>query len=81
MMGAYVPPTRQFLQEPHGSNLMQHRSFENMSPYKYLGTTIKSENMIQETIKNRLHCGNASYHSIHNFLSTCLLSKNVTTRI
>jgi hypothetical protein len=60
---------------------MGHRSFEKVSQFKYLGTTITSQNLIQEEIKRRLNCSNACYHSVHNLLSSCLLLKNVKVRI
>jgi hypothetical protein len=37
------------------------RSFKNVSQFKYLGTTITNQNLIQEEIKRRLNSGNASY--------------------
>jgi len=52
-------------------------SFEIMEVFKYLGTTLTNQNSIQEEIKNTLNSGNACYHSMHNHLSSNLLSKNV----
>jgi hypothetical protein len=54
-----------------------NRSFENMSQFKYLGMTVKNQNLIQEEIKRRLNSGNARYHSVQNLLSSCVLSENV----
>jgi hypothetical protein len=49
--------------------------------FRYLGTTIKNQNLIQEEIKRRLNSGNACYHSVKNLLSSRLLSKNLKIRI
>jgi hypothetical protein len=56
-------------------------SSENVSQFKYLGTTGTNQNRIQEEIKRILNSGNACYHSVQNLLSSCLLSKNAKVRI
>jgi hypothetical protein len=58
-----------------------NRLFENVSQFKYLGTTVTNENLIQEEIKRRLNSGKACYHSVQNLLSSHLLSKYVKVRI
>jgi hypothetical protein len=39
-----------------------NRFFENAVRFKYLGTTVTDQNLIQEEIKRRLNSGNACYH-------------------
>jgi hypothetical protein len=66
---------------PKSGEKIGNRSFENVSQFNYLGTTVINQNLIQEEIKRRLNSGNACYHSLQNLLSSCLLSKNVKVRI
>jgi hypothetical protein len=56
-------------------------SFERVEEFKYLVTTLTNQNSIQEGIKSRLKSGNACYHSVQNFLSSDLLTKNLTINI
>jgi hypothetical protein len=51
-----------------------------VSQFKYLGTTVRKQNLIQEEIKRRLNFGNACYQSVQNLLSSRLLSNNVKVR-
>jgi hypothetical protein len=47
-----------------------NRLLENVSQFKYLGTRVANQYLIQEEIKRRL---NACYHSVENLLSSRLL--------
>ena len=46
-----------------------------------MGTTLRTQNSIQEQIKSRLKLGNASYHLVQNLLSSSLLSKNMKIKL
>jgi hypothetical protein len=58
-----------------------NRCFENVAQFRYLGTTITNQNLIQEEIKRILKWGSACYHSVQNLLSSRLLYKNIKIRI
>jgi hypothetical protein len=60
---------------------LANRLFENVSQFRYLGTRVMNQNLIQEEIKRRLNSGNSCYHSVQNLLSSRLLSKNLKIRI
>jgi hypothetical protein len=50
-----------------------------VTQFRYLGTAVTNENLIQEEMKRRLNSGNSCYHSDQNVLSSRLLSENVNT--
>jgi hypothetical protein len=60
---------------------MGNRCFENVKQFKYLGTMITNQNLIQKEIKRRLNSGKACYHSVQNLLSSRLLSKKLKIKI
>jgi hypothetical protein len=57
------------------------RCFEIVAKFRFLGTTITNQNLIQEEIKRGLNSDNSSYHSVNNLLSSRLLCKNTKIRI
>jgi hypothetical protein len=54
-----------------------NRSSENVAKFKYLDMIVPNQILMQEEIKSRLNLGNTCYHSVHNLLSSYLLSKNI----
>jgi hypothetical protein len=59
------------------NNIKTHnKSFERVEQFRYLRTTL-----IHEAINSRLKSGNACYHSVHNILSSSLLSKIIKIKI
>jgi len=60
---------------------INNSTFERVEEFKYLGTTLTHRNSIAEEIKSRLKSGNTCYHSVHNLLSSRLLSKNLKVKI
>jgi len=41
---------------------MQEELFEQANSFKYLGTTVNTDNSIDEEIKERITAGNKAYH-------------------
>jgi hypothetical protein len=50
---------------------------ENVTQFKYLGTTVTNQNSVQKKIKKRIISVSARYHSVQKLLSFRLLTKNV----
>jgi hypothetical protein len=57
-----------------------NKSFERVSKFKYLGTTLTDKSSMHEEIKRGLNSGNACYHSVQS-LSSRLLSRNIKVKI
>jgi hypothetical protein len=55
--------------------------FQNVTQFKYFGTTVTNRNLIYEKIKRAPNSGNACYHSVQNLLSSGLLPKNIKIKI
>ena len=60
---------------------ISNSSFERVEEFKCLGTNLTNQNSIQEEIKSRLKLGNACYLSVHNLLSSSLISNNLKIKI
>jgi hypothetical protein len=54
-----------------------NRSFKNLAEFRYVETTVTNQKYVHEDTGNRLNLGNASYCSVQNLLSSCLLSRNL----
>ena len=56
---------------------IDNKSFESVTQFKYLGTTLTDQKSIREEIKSILKSGNDFYNSVQNLLSSGLLYKNI----
>jgi hypothetical protein len=60
---------------------MANRSFEDVTKFKCLETTLTHKNYMHLEIKNRLNSGNVCYHSVQSLLSSHLLSRYVKVKV
>jgi hypothetical protein len=57
------------------------RFLEDVTKFRYLGTTLTDKNCMHEEITSKLNSGNACYHSVQSILSSRLLSRNVKVKM
>jgi hypothetical protein len=68
----YVLLSRHQNAEQNHDVKIANRSFENMAQFKYFGTTVTNQKLIQEETKMRMNSGNACYHSVQTLhLPSC----------
>jgi hypothetical protein len=60
--------------------MIANESFENMTKFKYLGTTLTNHKDTHDEIKSRLNSRNACFYSVQNF-SSRLISENLKIKI
>jgi hypothetical protein len=58
-----------------------NRVFKNVAQFKYLGTVVTLQNLIQKEIKRRFNSGNVCNHSVQKLISSHMLSKKLKIRI
>jgi hypothetical protein len=60
---------------------IDNKCSERVEQFKYLGTTPRYQNSIQEKIRSRMKSGNVCYYSVQNLLSSSLLTKNIKMKV
>jgi len=54
---------------------------EQIQPYKYLGSTVSSDNLIEEEIQNRITLGNKAYYANQFLFKSRFVSKKLKMRL
>jgi len=60
---------------------IENSTFKRVEEFTYLGESLTNQNSIAEEIKRGLRSGGVCYHSVHNLLSSRLISKNLKIKI
>jgi hypothetical protein len=77
----YMLLSRQQNVGKNGDIKIVNRSFENVSQFKYLGTTVANQNLIQEEIKRRLNSVMVATIWSRTFFLLVCCRKNLKIRI
>jgi hypothetical protein len=64
----------------NGNIKLDNKYFERVEQFKYLGTTVRNRNYIEEEIKNRLKSRSAFYHFVQILCLTVCCTKIQTLR-
>jgi hypothetical protein len=68
----YILLSRHRNSDQNPDKKIRNRLLENVSHFKYLGTTVSNQNSIHEETMRRLNSGNACNNSVQNLLSSRL---------
>ena len=66
--------------EPPCLNTVEEQ-FEQVNSFKYLGSTVNTDNSIEEEIKERIVAGNRAYHVHKKLFTLKLISRNVKLQL
>jgi hypothetical protein len=69
------------LQHQSGNLIATPCMLRNVATFKYLGTTVIDQQLIQEVINKGFNSGNTCYNSVQALLSSRLLSRNIKIKI
>jgi predicted transcriptional regulator len=69
----YMIMSRRLNSEQNQNIRIANESFENVTTFKYLWTTLTNQNDVHNEIKRHLNSGNACYYSVQDILSSHLV--------